>query len=96
MPARNAGRKALSGACVRAQLLERGMLADSFFKFSYRPFDERWLYWDPFDKLLDEKRVDYFPQAWDGNIALTAAAAIRKGTVEGPCCHRKPRLSPLD
>ena len=69
---------------VRAQLLERGMLADSFFKFSYRPFDERWLYWDPFDKLLDEKRVDYFPQAWDGNIALTAAAAIRKGTVEGP------------
>ena len=21
-------------------------------------------------KLLDEKRADYFPQVWDGNIAL--------------------------
>jgi hypothetical protein len=69
---------------TRAELVRRGMLDNNIVRFSYRPLDERWLYWDPYGKLLDEKRVDYFPQVWEGNIGLTAAAAIRKGAVEGP------------
>jgi len=28
-------------------------------KFAYRPFDVRWLYWEPNTKLLDEKREDF-------------------------------------
>ena len=60
------------------------MLGKNIVPFSYRPMDERWLYWEPTGKLLDEKRADYFAQVWEGNIGLTAAAAIRKGAVEGP------------
>ena len=30
-----------------------------FVRFNYRPFDVRWLYWEPETKLLDEKRTDY-------------------------------------
>lgn len=69
---------------TREQLIERGLLNQNFVRFSYRPLDDRWLYWEPLGKLLDEKRADYFPQVWDGNIAFTAASAIRKGAVEGP------------
>ncbi len=64
--------------------MKRGLLEKNFVQFSYRPMDDRWLYWEPQGKLLDERRADYFPQVWDGNIAFTAAAAIRKGAVEGP------------
>ena len=60
------------------------MLEKNIVPFTYRPLDERWLYWEPLGKLLDEKRADYFAQVWEGNIGLTAAAAIRKGAVEGP------------
>jgi hypothetical protein len=76
--------KRFAAAETRAKLLVRGILEDKFVRFSYRPLDDRWLYWEPEGKLLDEKRADYFPQAWRGNVALTAAGAIRKGTVEGP------------
>ncbi|MBM4163058.1 MAG: hypothetical protein FJ222_01235 [Lentisphaerae bacterium] len=38
----------------------------------YRPFDVRWLYWEPETKLLDEKRSDYFPQVFEGNIWIEA------------------------
>ena len=30
-------------------------------------------------KLLDEKRADYFPQVWDGNIVFTAACSHSQG-----------------
>jgi hypothetical protein len=69
---------------TRDQLLKRGLLPSNFVRFTYRPFDDRWLYWEPEGKLLDRKREDYFPQVFEGNIALTSAAAIRKGEVDGP------------
>jgi hypothetical protein len=69
---------------TRSELARRGMLEKNIVPFTYRPLDERWLYWEPLGKLLDEKRADYFAQVWEDNIGLTAAAAIRKGAVEGP------------
>ena len=69
---------------TRRELLTQGYLRENVVRFSYRPFDDRWLYWEPSGKLLDRKREEYFPQVWEGNIAFTAAAAIRKGNVEGP------------
>lgn len=69
---------------TRNQLVRRGIITTNFVRYSYRPLDDRWLYWEPLGKLLDEKRAEYFAQVWPGQLAFTAAAAIRKGSVEGP------------
>jgi hypothetical protein len=76
--------KRFPAAEIRSKLIRRGIIEENIVRFAYRPFDNRWIYWEPEGKLLDEKRADYFAQAWQGNLAITAAGAIRKGTVEGP------------
>ena len=56
---------------VRDALLKRGDLAeDGFVRYAYRPFDNRWLYWDADTKLLDEKRTDYKPHVFERNSWL--------------------------
>ncbi|MDE0625829.1 MAG: hypothetical protein OXH99_05470 [Bryobacterales bacterium] len=55
---------------VRDALLKRGGPDES--GFAYRPFDIRWLYWEKDTKLLDEKRADYRPHAFEGNLWLEA------------------------
>ena len=37
-------------------------------RHAYRPFDNRWLFWEAETKLLDEKRPDYKPQVFAGNL----------------------------
>ena len=65
---------------VRDALLRRGGPDESgFIRFAYRPFDNRWLYWESDTKLLDEKRADYRPHVFDGNMWLSAAQHLRKG-----------------
>jgi hypothetical protein len=32
----------------------------------------RWLYWEPETKLLDEKRAEYYPHVFDGNVWIEA------------------------
>jgi len=63
---------------VRDFLLERGIDKARVVPFAYRPFDTRWLYWEPETKLLNEKRSDYFPNAFDGNLWLAATQQNRK------------------
>jgi len=46
-------------------------------RYQYRPFDVRWLYWDPDTKLLDEKRYDYFQQVQPGNLWISAGQRNR-------------------
>ena len=54
---------------VREALLKRGGPAeDGFVRHAYRPFDNRWLYWEGETKLLDEKRTDYKPHVFEGNL----------------------------
>ena len=56
---------------VRGALLKRGgPLADSFLRFSYRPYDTRWLYWEGDSKLLDRPRPEYKPHMITGNLWL--------------------------
>ena len=56
---------------VRDALLKRGGPIDAgFIRFAYRPFDNRWLYWEAETKLLDEKRADYKPHVFEGNLWL--------------------------
>ena len=54
---------------VRDALLARGGPNKSgFVRHAYRPFDNRWLYWEADTKLLDEKRADYRPHVFEGNV----------------------------
>ena len=54
---------------VRNALLERGDPNEaSFVRYAYRPFDNRWLYWEAATKLLDEKRTGYMPHVFEGNM----------------------------
>ena len=56
---------------VRDTLLKRGGPVDSsLVRYTYRPFDDRWLYWELETKLLDEKRSDYKPHVFSGNLWL--------------------------
>ncbi len=53
---------------VRDALLTRGGPVESgFVRYAYRPFDDRWLYWEADTKLLDEKRAEYRPHVFAGN-----------------------------
>ncbi len=68
---------------VRDVLLKRGGPSQSgFVRLTYRPFDNRWLYWESATKLLDEKRADYRPHVFDGNMWLSAAQHLRQGAKE--------------
>ena len=62
---------------VRDYLRHRQEQAGHIVRYQYRPFDVRWLYWDPETKLLDEKRYDYFRQATAGNLWLSAGQRNR-------------------
>jgi len=63
---------------VRDELRKRGFLKKNIVRYCYRPFDVRWLYWEPETKLLDEKRTEYFLQVFDGNVWLSAGQRNRK------------------
>ncbi len=68
---------------VRAALLARGGPVESgFVCYAYRPFDTRWLYWEADTKLLDEKRAEYKPHVFEGNLWLSSSHRIRKGETE--------------
>ena len=56
---------------VRDTLVKRGgPRSTGFVRHAYRPFDTRWLYWDEDTKLLDEKRSEYKPHVFEGNLWL--------------------------
>src|ERR1041384_2007845 len=71
----NTGR--FSAKTVRDHLRNRGFLPQNIVRYCYRPFDVRWLYWEPETKLLDEKRSDYFAQIVEPNPSIV--------------CQQKPR-----
>ena len=72
---------------VREALLKRGgPHKANFVRFAYRPFDNRWLYWEADTKLLDEKRADYRPHVFGENMWLSAAQRLRKDAAEPQAC----------
>lgn len=64
---------------IREILQARGIRYDSFYRYCYRPFDVRWLYWEPETKLLDERRVELRPHVMEENLGLILAQKTRKG-----------------
>ena len=64
---------------VREELLNRGGPTESgFVRYAYRPFDNRWLYWEADTELLDRKRSDYKPHIFKGNLWLVTPQKQRR------------------
>ena len=58
---------------VRDVLVKRGGPRESgFIRYAYRPFDNRWLYWETAGRLLDRPRPDYRPHVFEGNLWIEA------------------------
>ena len=56
---------------VRDTLLTRGGPDEAgFVRYAYRPFDNRWLYWEAETKLLREKSPRYPRHVFEGNMWL--------------------------
>ncbi len=64
---------------VRELLLARGSPNEAgFVRYAYRPFDNRWLYWEAETKLLDEKRASYKPHVFKENRWLATPQKQRR------------------
>ena len=74
---------------VRNALLSRGGPDEAgFVRFAYRPFDTRWLYWEAETKLLDEKRADYKPHVFGGNLWIgSSKREIQTDFTHGTVVH---------
>lgn len=62
---------------TRHKLQEKGFRPWQILRYAYRPFDVRWLYWEPTTKLLDEKREDYVRQTVFPGSCLVAQQKSR-------------------
>ncbi len=79
---------------VRDALLARGgPNEDGFVRHAYRPFDNRWLYWEADTKLLDEKRADYKKHVFRRNLWFSAAQHLRKDSLEPQTCSTRHMAS---
>ena len=63
-----------------------GQSESGFVRHAYRPFDNRWLYWEAETKLLDEKRTDYKPHVFAGNKWISFNKRPQKGESEPRAC----------
>ena len=80
---RNTTSVRLAARAVRDERLARGKPdEDVFLRCAYRPFDNRWLYWEADSGLLARPRPDYRPHVFAGNLWLSAAQHLRKGSAE--------------
>ncbi|MGA9773866.1 MAG: type ISP restriction/modification enzyme [Blastocatellia bacterium] len=57
---------------IRERLIKRGFQSENIIRYCYRPFDVRWLYWEPETKLLDRNRAEYIPHVFDVNVWIEA------------------------
>jgi hypothetical protein len=64
---------------TRDVLRKRGIMMEQILRHVYRPFDVRWLYWEPDTDLLDRKRPQYIPHVFLGNFWFGIAQKNRKG-----------------
>ncbi len=73
---------------VRAALLARsGPVESGFVRHAYRPFDNRWLYWEAETKLLDEKRTEYKRHAFEGRSEGNLCLGSNKREIDEQFSH---------
>jgi len=56
----------------RKRLLAAAFRPWQIRRYTYRPFDLRWIYWEPETELLDRKRSEALPDIFPGNRFLEA------------------------
>lgn len=72
---------------VRDSLLARGGPNESgFIRVTYRPFDDRWLYWEGDRRLLTAPAPAYRSHVFEGNRWLCSAKHLRRGAFEPQAC----------
>jgi len=82
---------------VRDVLLKRGGPVEAgFVRHAYRPFDNRWLYWEADSGLLDRSRADYKPQVFEGNLWLVAQKKSSQGWEPTPVISHLSNKKLLD
>jgi len=65
---------------VRRRLLKESEYSEkNLTSYEYRPFDFRYLYWEPVGKLLNEKRPDYKTQFQRGSTYLVLTQQAERG-----------------
>ncbi len=64
--------KQFQSVTVREQLQKRGLLPENIVRYCYRPFDMRWLYWEPETTLLAQNRPNYTRQPFTNNLWIEA------------------------
>jgi len=84
MPTATASTAGFDPKKIRRYLVQRGFKPENIVRYCYRPFDIRWLYWEPETALLDRKREEYFPQVFERNIWLSAGQRNRKDAFYEP------------
>lgn len=62
---------------TRRTLQDKGFRPWQILRYAYRPFDVRWLYWEPETKLLDEKRSKYIGGAIFPSVCLATQQKCR-------------------
>jgi hypothetical protein len=67
---------------TREALLKRGFESGEVVRLHYRPFDVRWLYWHSETKLNEERRAEFRPHVFPGNLLLAVVRHNRKGYTE--------------
>jgi len=78
-PAAMADASRFEAIATRRRLVSRGFLADRLVPYQYRPFDTRWIYWEPDTKLLHEKRSNYWTTARGKTPQFVLAQKQRRG-----------------
>jgi hypothetical protein len=67
-----------ASATRRELLRTSGFHEERITRVAYRPLDDRWLYYEPTTKLLDEKRADFYEQVFPDNLYLSTSMQSRR------------------
>ncbi len=71
--------KTFDAAETRSTLQRRGVAPGTLVPHVYRPFDMRWLFYEPETDLVERKRPDYPPHVFEGNVWFATAQRARMG-----------------
>ncbi|MDX1994200.1 MAG: type ISP restriction/modification enzyme [bacterium] len=69
---------------IRDYLRKRGFRSQDIVRYSYRPFDTRWLYWENETLLLDARRPEFRPHVKNNNPFIITTPRIRRGDFQRP------------
>ena len=71
-----------AAAKTRNYLISRGFKPEFITRYCHRPFDMRWIYWEPETSLLGRKVPQFFSQLFEGNKFLVTTVRTRKNVIE--------------